>query len=85
MKPVKFKECNVVFGENQVGYLPLPAYKEQNESGQVVTCWELSESDLKMLQRTKKVYVSTLTFNSALQPLFLSVNKGEIFVSPEED
>lgn len=85
MKPVKFNECNLIIGKDQEEYLPLPAYLEPGENGQVVTCWELSEADLKRIQETKRVYVSTLTFHQPLQPIFLSASKDEIFVSPEED
>ena len=41
MKPKQFPESNVVYGENQDEYLPLPAHK--TEEGIVITCWELSD------------------------------------------
>jgi len=40
MKPIKFKEMNCTYAENQSEYLPLPAYKDFN--GEVISCWSLS-------------------------------------------
>lgn len=43
MKPKKFNEVNVIYGEGQPEYLPLPAHK--TEAGEVTTCWELSPEE----------------------------------------
>lgn len=70
MQPLKFKECNTVFAANQPEYLPLPAYKNpDDESGNVITCWELTESEIEYIVKNKHIFLSQLTFNSALQPI----------------
>ena len=77
MEAVKFKESNVVFAENQDEYKSLPAYRDNN--GVVVTCWKLSEDEIKMINETGRIYLETLTFNNPLQPVMLTTDIKEIF------
>ena len=42
MKPVEFKEQNVVYAKGQRPYLPLPAYTSAGELGMVTACWKLT-------------------------------------------
>ena len=77
MKPIEFKEQNVVYGKDQKQYMPLPALKF--ESGMVVTCWKLSWKEVIKLLFTRKVWLAMLTFNQPLQPTFLTLNKKELF------
>jgi hypothetical protein len=79
MKPVKFEEQNVVFAENQPEYLPLPAHR--TEEGIVVTCWEPTEEEILRLIDTRKIYISQMTFNQPLQPLFTAILKEDIFTN----
>lgn len=76
MKPIDFKEKNVVYGENPKKYIPLPALKF--EDGTVVTCWKLSWKEVLKLVFTRRVWHSVLTFNNPLQPTFLTANKKEL-------
>ena len=85
MEPIKFDECNMTYGKDQPGYIPLPAYLEAGEKGQVVTCWELTDEDIEKIVKTKKIYHSQLTFHNPLQPVFITVNKDDIFISPKDD
>ena len=73
MKPIKFKEANVTFAENQPEYLPLPAHK--TEDGQVISCWQLSLSERIKILFNGKVWLRILTFNEKLQPLKPSVDR----------
>jgi hypothetical protein len=77
MEAVKFKESNVVFAENQDEYKSLPAYIDNN--GVVVTCWKLSEEEIKNINETGRIYLETLTFNNPLQPVMLTTDIKEIF------
>ena len=43
MKPKKFQEANVVYGEGQPEYKPLPAHK--TKEGQAIFCFELDEKN----------------------------------------
>lgn len=76
MKPIKFEGHNVVFAEDQKEYTPLPAFKAEN--GTVVTCWELTHEDFVKLVETKRIYLSVMTFNNPLQPVYLTANIDEV-------
>lgn len=74
-KPIKFKESNVIYAENQLEYKQLPAFKD--EDGFIITCWELSKEEIDKIVKTKKIYVSMLTFNKDLQPLMVETDISE--------
>lgn len=72
MKPIPFKGQNVVFGENQPEYLPLPALKMPD--GEVITCWEFTDEEIEDIVQNKCIYLKQFTFNNPLQPLLPLVN-----------
>jgi hypothetical protein len=69
MKAVEFPGVNVTFAKDQPEYTPLPALRVPSPLGEVITCWELSDEELEQVKKTKRVYLSQLTFNNALQPI----------------
>lgn len=75
MKPVPFTGCNIVFGEGQKEYAPLPARWEP--SGLVTACWKLSLWDRLRLLITGRLWVTTLTFLNPMQPQSFSTRKPE--------
>jgi len=75
MKPIEFEGVNVVYGKDQEEYMPLPA--EKSETGQVITCWELTPEEIKQVQERGKIWLAMLTFNQPLQPVLLSTEKPE--------
>lgn len=82
MSPTEFKGVNVVYAKDQPEYLPLPVMKL--EDGTVISCWELTDEDLKMINETKRVYVSQLTFNQPLQPLNVVSSLDELVTFLDE-
>ena len=82
MKPVNFPEQNVVFAENQPEYLPLPAYKEDSQQGQVISCWKLSIKERITLLIKGHLWVSLMSFNKPLTPSYFTVNKSDVFNDP---
>lgn len=78
MEPIEFKEQNVVFAKDQPQYQPLPAFRNESEQGEVISCWKLSGEEVELVGRTKKVWASMMTFNKALTPMFLSIRKNEV-------
>lgn len=82
MKPIKFNGANVVYGANQPEYIPLPAERRPGQSGEIVTCWELSPEEIKRVQETGKIWLSLLTFGQPLQPVLLTADKPEPY-APE--
>jgi hypothetical protein len=65
MKPIKFKESNVVLAEDQPGYLPLPVYRDKS---QVISCWYATIRERIRFLFTGKLWLHILTFNTPLQP-----------------
>jgi len=83
MEPIKFDGANVVFGENQPEYDPIPAERVgRPETGQINTCWELSPEEIKLVQETRKIWLSVLTFGQPLQPVLLTAEKPDVY-NPE--
>lgn len=78
MKPINFPEANIVFAKDQPEYLPLPAYKNKSDLGEVVSCWELTLIERLRLLITGKLWVSLLTFNKPLTPTFFTTIKEEV-------
>lgn len=79
MKPIKFKESNSVFAENQDEYKSLPAFVDKD--GIVVTCYKLSFIDIVKVIFTGKIWLGVMTFKKPLQPQLLSVNKEDIITN----
>ncbi len=69
MKPIKFKEANVTFAENQPEYIPLPAHKANDNCGTVTTCWNFTLRERIKVLLGAKLYWQQLTFNHPLQPV----------------
>lgn len=76
MKPIEFNEQNCVYAKDQPEYTPLPVFK--NEEGDVISCWELSDDEIKQIVESKKLWISVKTFNKPLQPIFCTVIKDDI-------
>ena len=79
MKPIKFKEQNCTYAENQPEYLPLPAYKDKGEQGIVISCWKLSIWERLRLLFTGKLWISLMSFNKPLTPSLFSTKKSDVF------
>ena len=69
MRPIKFKESDRVFAEDQEEYIDLPAWMGPN--GEVITCWKLSFMERLTVLFMGVVWVRKLTFRKPLQPMFL--------------
>lgn len=67
MKPITFKESNVVYAKDQPEYLQLPAYR--NHCGDVICLWKLNILERIKIVFTGKLWLHVLTFNHPLQPL----------------
>lgn len=85
MKPIKFKEQNCTFAENQPEYLPLPGLKVDSPQGEVIFCMSLSWRERLILLFTGKLWCSLLTFNNPLTPSFFTVKKSELITAPPVD
>lgn len=78
MKPIRFKEQNVIYAENQDEYQPLPALKTNDDMGTVVSCWELSFKERLRVLFTGKIWMGLCSFNKPLTPSYLTTDKKEL-------
>lgn len=81
MKPKEFKEVNVIFAKDQPEYLPLPAFKNKSERGEVITCHSLSFKERLKILFKGEIWLSMMTFNRPLTPIFMSVDKRDVLQS----
>lgn len=81
MKPVKFSEVTATYGQDQPGYVPLPAYRDMTDPlGRMVCCWQLTFWERIKILWTGAVWQQVLTFNRPLQPQQLTIDKPPIKV-----
>ena len=74
MKPIRIKGFNSVFGADQKEYLPLPAFRHEDEWKCVSACWYLNILERIKILFTGKIYTTLPTFGKALTPQKLSVD-----------
>jgi len=82
MVPIKFKGHNIVFGENQPEFHPLPAFLDSE--GTAVTCWKLEEDEIEHLKNGGGLFIVVHTFNQPLQPIFPTIQNPVAFVPEGE-
>jgi len=80
MKPIKFKEHNVVFAENQPEYLPLPAFKSDSDRGEVVFCNKLSFRERIRVLFKGEIWCSLLMFGKPLTPSYHTTKKSDVLI-----
>ena len=78
MIPIKFREQNVVYAENQKPYLPLPSYKDNDSWECVTSCWGLGFKERIKILFTGKVWVTMPTFGKPLTPVMVEIDKPEM-------
>ena len=69
MKPIEFKQQNVVFAKNQPPYMPLPAYRDDEQGGRIFHCWSLSFVERIKIFFSGKLWIRVLTFKKRPQPI----------------
>lgn len=79
MTPIDFHGRNIIFGEGQPEYQPLPAILVPGIEGEVITCWSFSEEEWEVMSKTRCFFLSQLCFryqdengvwiNNSLQPI----------------
>ena len=84
MKPIKFKEQNCTFAENQPEYIPLPAYKVDEPEGRIISCWQLSFRERLRILFTGHLWVSLMMFGKPLTPSYFTTKKSDL-ITPRKD
>ena len=80
MKPIKFKEQNCTFAENQPEYIPLPAFKVDESEGRVIFCEYLTIKERLRVLFTGKIWCSLMIFNKPLTPSHFTTKKSDYFI-----
>lgn len=81
MKPIKFKQHNVVYAENQKEYLPLPVFKQPDDpEGKVTSCWRLSIWERIRVLVMGRLFFQTMTFNQPLQPQLPALSFWDLYI-----
>ena len=84
MKPINFGESNVIYAKDQPEYRQLPALKFENDEGTMVCCYKLSIKERIKLLFTGKLWMSMMTFNKPLMPIYPTVDRKEVYLKPNE-
>lgn len=74
MKPIEFEEHNVVFAKDQPPYLPLPAYRDDEQGGRIFHKWKLSWGERVKVLFTGVLWINVLNFNQPPQPILPMVD-----------
>ena len=70
MRPIEFKEQNVVFAKDQSPYSPLPAYTNKKDMrGAIFHCWKMTIGERIKVLLTGKLWISVYTFKQPPQPI----------------
>lgn len=75
MKLIEFPEQTVVIAKDQPEYQPLPAHQFNDSTGTIACCWKLTLWERIKLLFTGVIWHQIWTFNKALQPQLLTVEK----------
>lgn len=78
MELTEFPEQTVVYAKHQSEYKPLPAHRYEDKAGRITCCWKLTWRERFKLLVTGRLWHDILTFDNALQPQLLSVDKPEM-------
>ncbi|MCF7827190.1 MAG: hypothetical protein K9N29_11140 [Candidatus Marinimicrobia bacterium] len=78
MKPIEFKQQNLILAKDQPEYRPLPVLRLDSFQGDTISCWKLSWRERFKLMFTGKIWISMLTFRRPPMPILPTTNKGDV-------
>lgn len=76
MKPVKTDYSNALYRKKGCYDLPGTAYRCDDGTPGVETCWELSPEELEVVKKTGRIYLYTL--GEGIPPMLLTVESDLI-------
>jgi len=75
MKGIYFQGATVRLAKDQEDYNALPAYMG---NGLVTCCFELTDKEIKAIQRFPKIYIKRATFGMPAQPMNVQTSRPQI-------
>jgi len=85
MKPIEFKQQNIVIAKDQPQYGSLPAFISSTPQGDVISCWEPTDEEIEMIVKEKKIYIKMLAMRKPLTPLYVTADINEFKDLFEQD
>lgn len=82
MKPIEFPEQNIIATSNDENVKPLPIHISEATMS-AISCWEVTDEDIERMKSTHKIYLSQMTFGGPIQPVYITSDKSELFINPQ--
>lgn len=80
MEPIKFKEVNKTYAEDQPEYTPIPGHYIDNAKGEFIFLEKATWKERLKFLFTGKIWVAVLTFGEPLQPMMFTMYKHDVFL-----
>ena len=74
MRAIEFNEQNLILAKDQDQYNNLPVHVTTDHERQMISLHELSDDELKLINKTKRIWHGQLTYGRSYSPTWLSVN-----------
>ena len=82
MEAVNFPEVNVIIGEGQPQYKPLPVH--YYDDGQAVCCVKCTDEERRKIAETGEIWLSFMTFGRPFQPFYITADKEDVIIYQED-
>ena len=82
MKAIEFEQQTVVLAKDQPEYNNLPVHITNDAERQMISCYELTDEEFKIITETKKIWHGQCTFGKHYHPTWLSVQNPFIGKEP---
>lgn len=59
-------------------------WQKDDPTGVVISCWELTDEEIENLVKSKRLYISQMTFCRGLSPILPATGLSDLVVIPEK-
>lgn len=73
MKAIEFPQQTTILAKDQPEYANLPVFISPDSERQMISCHELDDEELELINKTKRIWQSQLTFGQHYHPTWLAV------------
>lgn len=81
MKAIEFPQQTMVLAKDQPEYNNLPVFISNDDQRQMISCYQLDDEELAIINKTKVIWQGQLTFGRSYSPSFVTV--GDPFLNHE--
>ena len=72
MKSIDFEQRDTIIGKDQPQYHPIYAFNYGDAKGHLTFCFALDRKELDEVNKTGKLWLTTMTYGQPFQPIHLS-------------